>query len=394
MPRVRRHLPPRRNGCRSHFMNDPGLDEIRVCDPGRQYANLAGEINSAVHGVLAGGHYIMGPNVRAFEQEIAAYLGIPNAIALNSGTDAIHLALRALGIGPGDEVITTAFSFAATSEAIGIVGANPVFVDIAPGTFNLWPEAVVSAISPRTRAILPVHLFGQPADMAPILEAANANGIAIVEDCAQSMGATWRERFTGTLGTVGCYSFFPTKNLGAAGDGGLCVTQDNELADKLRMLRSHGWRKKYYQEILGINSRLDEIQAAILRVKLPHLTKWNARREKIAAAYDHALTGHPRIKLPERRADSFCVFHQYTIRIKERDQVQEFMRRSRIDTQVYYPFPLHRLPIHADLGHGDGTFPEAERTCQEVLSLPMFPELADGEVERICQTLIAAVDKT
>lgn len=364
---------------------------LSICDLKRQYQALRPEIDAAVAGVLASGHFIMGPSVKAFEAEVASYLGTDHAIAMNSGTDALHLALRALEIGPGDEVVTTAFTFAATSEAIGILGATPVLVDIDPATFNLRPDAVRQAITERTRAIIPVHLYGQPADMGPLLDLASQRGIAVVEDCAQSIGATWHGRQTGTLGTIGCFSFFPTKNLGAAGDGGMCVTRDPALAERLRMLRSHGWKRKYYQEVIGVNSRLDEMQAAILRVKLPHLADWNGRRRALAARYDRLLASMGGVRTPGTLPDTVPVFHQYTVRVPRRDSVSEALKRAGIETQVYYPYPLHLLPIHAPLGQGEGAFPEAERACREALSLPMFPELTDGEQDRVCEALEAAL---
>ncbi len=374
------------------------LSLLPICDLARQYQTLKPEIDAAVTGVLAGGHYIMGPNVKAFEQELGAYLGASHAIAMNSGTDALHLALRALQIGPGDEVITTAFTFAATSEAIGMVGATPVLVDIDPATFNLRPDQVARAITDRTRAILPVHLYGQPADMGPILELATARGLAVVEDCAQSIGSTWSApgqplRKTGTIGTIGCFSFFPTKNLGAAGDGGMCVTADPALAERLRMLRSHGWKRKYYQEILGINSRLDDLQAAILRVKLPHLERWNLSRRRIAARYDQLLADIPGVVVPGTLPDTVPVFHQYTVRVPERDRVAASLKEAGIETQVYYPYPLHLLPIHAALGNLEGTFPEAERACREVLSLPMFPEMTDSDQDGVVAAVKAALSR-
>ena len=369
---------------------------LSICDLARQYQGLKAEIDAAVAGVLASGHYIMGPNVKALEQEIASYLGTSNAIAMNSGTDALHLALRALEIGPGDEVITTAFTFAATSEAIGMVGATPVLVDIDPGTFNIRPDDVERAITPRTRAVLPVHLYGQPADMGPLVAFAERHRLAIVEDCAQSIGSTWSPpgqapRKTGTIGTIGCFSFFPTKNLGAAGDGGMCVTDDPELAGRLRMLRSHGWKRKYFQEILGVNSRLDDIQAAILRVKLPHLEEWNASRRRLAARYDRLLAGIPGVSTPKSLEGTVPVFHQYTVRVPDRDRVAAELKQAGIETQVYYPYPLHLLPIHAQLGKGEGAYPEAERACREVLSLPMFPELTEAEQDTVVERLAEAV---
>ncbi|MBU6429714.1 MAG: DegT/DnrJ/EryC1/StrS family aminotransferase [Cyanobacteria bacterium REEB65] len=370
--------------------------KLAICDLTRQYESMRAEIDAAVAAALASGHYIMGPNVKAFEQEIAAYLGTDHAIVMNSGTDALHLALRALGVGPGDEVVTTAFTFAATSEAIGIVGATPVLADIDAATFNVDAAAVEQAITSRTKAILPVHLYGQPVDMGPLRELAQRRGIAIVEDCAQAIGSTWAPaggdpRKTGTIGTIGCFSFFPTKNLGAAGDGGMCVTADPALAERLRMLRSHGWKSKYYQEVLGVNSRLDEIQAAILRVKLPYLESWNADRRRIAARYDRLLASLPGVATPGTLPDTLPVFHQYTVRVRDRDRVAGELKAAGIETQVYYPYPLHLLPIHAGLGKTAGAYPEAERACREVLSLPMFPELAELEQDRVVAALRQAV---
>ena len=362
---------------------------ISICDTARQYQSLKAELDAAVLDSLASGRYIMGPNVKAFETEIAEYLGLEHAIAMNSGTDALHLALRALGIGPGDEVITTAFTFAATSEAVGILGGTPVLVDIEPGTFNLDVNKIAAAITTRTKAIIPVHLFGQPCDMGPILALASQHGLAVVEDCAQAMGATWQGRKVGTIGTIGCFSFFPTKNLGGAGDGGLCATADAAIADRIRMLRSHGWKKKYFQEVIGVNSRLDDVQAAILRVKLPHLDRWNAARRAIAAAYDRAFDPLRDVSVPGTLPETEPVFHQYTVRVQGRDLVAAALKTEGIETQVYYPYPLHLLPIHAELGKGAGAYPEAERACSEVLSLPMFPELALDEQEAV----IAAVKK-
>jgi dTDP-4-amino-4,6-dideoxygalactose transaminase len=356
---------------------------ISICDTKRQYLGLKDELDAAMQAVMAGGHYIMGPNVKAFEEEFAREMGVAHAVAMNSGTDALHLALRALGIGPGDEVITTAFTFAATSEAIGILGATPVLVDIDPTTFNIHVAQVKAAITPRTRAIIPVHLFGQPADIGPLLDL----GIPVVEDCAQSTGATWKGLQTGTLGLVGCFSFFPTKNLGTAGDGGMCVTNDPAIADRIRMLRSHGWKRKYYQEVIGINSRLDELQAAILRVKLPHLKAWNEDRRAIAARYDELLKDVPGVVTPGTLPDTVPVFHQYTIRVQDRDRVSLALKELGIETQVYYPYPLHLLPIHEPLGKGEGAFPEAERACREVLSLPMFPGLTAAEQDEVVAAL-------
>ncbi|MEB3204464.1 MAG: DegT/DnrJ/EryC1/StrS family aminotransferase [Candidatus Sericytochromatia bacterium] len=357
----------------------------------RQVASLEPALTEAVREVLASGYFIMGPNVKAFEQEFAAALGSAHAIACNSGTDALHLALRALGIGPGDEVITTAFTFAATSEAIGIVGATPVLVDIDPATYAMDLGQVAQAIGPRTRVLLPVHLYGQPVPMDGLMALARAHDLFVVEDCAQATGARCGDRFVGTIGTIGCFSFFPTKNLGAPGDGGMCLTDDPALAETLRMLRSHGWKRKYYQELLGINSRLDEVHAAILRLKLPRLEGWNQRRQALAARYDSLLAQVPGVGLPGRVPDTTPVFHQYTVRVPARDAVAAFLKAEGIETQVYYPYPLHLLPIHASLGLTVGSLPEAERACDEVLSLPMFPELLDEEVDRVVDALRRAL---
>ncbi|MEB3237019.1 MAG: DegT/DnrJ/EryC1/StrS family aminotransferase [Candidatus Sericytochromatia bacterium] len=367
------------------------MNPLAICDMKRQVAALEPALTDAVREVLASGYFIMGPNVKAFEQEFAAALGSAHGIACNSGTDALHLALRALGIGPGDEVITTAFTFAATSEAIGIVGATPVLVDIDPVTYAMNLDQVARAIGPRTRVLLPVHLYGQPVPMGGLLELARTHGLHVVEDCAQATGARVGDRHVGTLGTIGCFSFFPTKNLGAPGDGGMCLTDDPALAETLRMLRSHGWKRKYYQELLGINSRLDEVHAAILRIKLPHLEAWNSRRRELADRYDRLLADVAEVGLPGRIPGTTPVFHQYTVRVPERDAVAAFLKAEGIETQVYYPYPLHLLPIHVAMGLEPGSLPEAERACHEVLSLPMFPELLDGEVDRVVDALRRAL---
>jgi dTDP-4-amino-4,6-dideoxygalactose transaminase len=366
---------------------------IPICDLIRQHHQLRPELARVFADVLARGAFINGPNVAAFEEELAAYLRSPQAVGLNSGTDALHLALRALDIGPGDEVITTPFSFAATSEAIAMVGARPVFADIDPATFTIDPAAVAAAVTPRTRAIIPVHLYGLPAAMDGILKVAQRHQLAIVEDCAQSIGATIGNDFTGTLGTIGAFSFFPSKNLGACGDAGAVVTKDTALADRVRRLRAHGAAVKYHHDELGVNSRLDELQAAILRVKLPHLEHWIERRRTIAAWYTVAL-GRLGIATPSdsRQQNVRHVYHQFTIRVpEERDRVARTMRDGGVATMVYYPVPLHLQAVHAGLGLGEGAFPHAERAAREVLSLPMFPELRDTEIDRVVSAIGAAL---
>jgi dTDP-4-amino-4,6-dideoxygalactose transaminase len=340
------------------------------------------ELHEAAVRVLRSAHYIMGPEVRAFEEEAARYLGAAHAVSCHSGTDALVLALRALGVGPGDEVLTTPFTFFATAEAISNVGARPVFVDIDPETFNLDPCLLDQAVTARTRAVIPVHLFGRPCDMAGILAAASRHGLKVVEDCAQSFGARYGTRTVGTLGHVGCYSFFPTKNLSGFGDGGLLATDDPDLAAAARMLRVHGSRRKYHNEVVGYNSRLDEFQAALLRVKLPHVDAWNAGRSRAAAAYQELLEGDDWIVLPEP-CDGH-VFNQYTIRVRTgqgRDGLQARLAAEGIDTMVYYPVPCHRLKVY-EQSHPGVACPEAELACGEVLSLPLWPDM-DPDVQAI-----------
>jgi dTDP-4-amino-4,6-dideoxygalactose transaminase len=357
---------------------------IPALDLTRQYRAIAPEVDAAVAQVLAAGVFINGPNVAALEDEIARYVGTRYAVGLNSGTDALHLALRALDIGPGDEVVTTPFSFAATSEVIGIVGATPVFADIDPVTFNLDPAAVEAAIGPRTRAIVPVHLYGQPAPMDAIKVLARRHHLAIVEDCAQSIGASIDGRRTGSLGTIGAFSFYPSKNLGAYGDGGMIVTDDRALAERIRRLRAHGAGTKYHHDELGVNSRLDEMQAAILRVKLRHLEAWIERRRAIAARYTDGLVGLRRLVLADVPPAGRHVYHQFTIRVPlERDRLSQALRDRDIQTAIYYPVPLHLQPVHAALGHRPGAFEHAEVAAHEVLSLPVFPELRDDEVDAV-----------
>ena len=329
--------------------------------------------------------------MKAFEEEAARYLGVRHAVACNSGTDALVLGLRAMGIGPGDEVITTPFTFFATAEAISNVGARPVFVDIDPGTFNLDPSWIDRAVTSRTRAILPVHLFGRPCEMAGILGAAARHGLKVMEDCAQAFGARFHGKAVGSLGHAGAFSFFPTKNLSGFGDGGLLATDDGPLADAARMLRVHGSRRKYHNEVVGYNSRLDELQAALLRVKLPHVDAWNADRRAAAERYQALLEGEDRIQLPE-----LCdghVFNQYTVRLQnpalDRDGIQAALAREGIDTMVYYPVPCHRLKVYA-LSHAEVACPEAELAGTEVLSLPFWPGM-DGDLQDTVASALAGL---
>lgn len=367
-----------------------GLPKIPVLDLTPEIEALWDELMAAIQGVLKSGQFIMGPNVKAFEQEAAAYLGVKHAVGVNSGTDALVIALRAAGIGPGAEVITTPFTFFATAEAVSQVGATPVFVDIDPRTFNINPELIEPAITPRTSAILPVHLYGQAADMDPIMELAEKYNLNVIEDTAQAFGGEYKGRKLGTIGDAGCFSFFPSKNLGAFGDGGLIATNDDEIAEKARMLRVHGAKKKYYNEVIGYNSRLDEIQAAILRVKLPHIDEWNEARRQAAYSYNKLLKDVPGVVTPYEAPYARHVYHQYTIRLPGgmRDNVKQFLADQGIGTMVYYPVPVHRLPAYAGYNY---SLAEAEKAAGEVLSLPIWPKILEETQSRITKVLEASL---
>lgn len=354
---------------------------IPMVDLKAQYEALRPALEPAIAASLAATQYILGPNVQAFEQEAARYLGARHAIGCASGTDALHLALAALDIGAGDEVITTPFTFIATAEAIRYLGAVPVFVDIDARTFNIDPDAVEAAIGPRTKALLPVHLFGQPADMARLAQLARDHGLVLVEDCAQSFGASTPDGFTGTLGTAGAFSFFPSKNLGCFGDGGMITTNDDAVAERLRVLRNHGQTRRYHHPLVGYNSRLDELQAVVLRHKLPHIDGYNRERRRVAARYDAGLAGLP-LETPARSGGTH-VFHQYTLLAERRDAIMAALHEAGIASAIYYPVPLHRQPAFADTVSG-AALPVAERSAARCLSLPMFPELDDARVDRIC----------
>jgi len=361
---------------------------VPVLDLAPQLESLWEDLNRAIQRTLRSTRYILGPEVLAFEQEAARFLGVRHAIGCNSGTDALVIGLRALGIGPGDEVITTPFTFFATAEAISQVGAVPVFVDVEEESMNLDPALVERAVTLRTRAILPVHLFGRPCDMAGLLDIARRRGLMVVEDCAQSFGARYRGRRTGTLGQLGAFSFFPSKNLGCCGDGGLLATSDDDLADLARALRVHGSRKKYHNEMVGYNSRLDEIQAAVLRVKLPHVEAWNEGRRRVAATYRRLLEGRAGIVVPP--VVEGHVFHQYTVRVPgcDRDRLQARLQEEGVETMVYYPVPCHRLKLYED-SHAHVACPVAERLCAEVISLPIWPEMDEAAQGAVARALLA-----
>jgi len=349
-----------------------------------QYASLKDELLPAVEKVLAGGHYILGANVATLEEEIATCAGVKFGIGVNSGSDALTLALRALGIGPGDEVITTPFTYIAPGESIHQMGARLVFADIDPRTFNLDPAKVAKKITPRTKAIIPVHLFGQAAPMNELMTLAVPRRIHVVEDCAQAMGAACHDRPVGSFGRLGCFSFYPTKNLGADGDGGMLVTNDEALAGKLRMLRVHGIERRYFHDLHGYNSRLDELQAAILRVKLPRLKQWNERRTEIAARYDAGLKNLP-VELPVTAPGNTHVYHVYAMRTSQRDELQEFLAGRGVPTIIYYPLPLHLQKVYSDLGHRVGDFPIAEAVSKSILPLPIYPELTNDQVDYVIE---------
>jgi dTDP-4-amino-4,6-dideoxygalactose transaminase len=355
---------------------------IPVLDLQAQYQSIRAEMDAAVLGILESGHFVLGPNVKALEQEVAQVCGCEYGVGVASGTDALRLAMDILEIGPGDEVITTPFTFIATANTISRAGATPVFVDIEPRTFNLDPALVERAITERTRALLPVHLFGQLADMDALMELAARYNLPVIEDSAQAIGATWNGKPACSFGLLGCLSFYPTKNLGAYGDGGMAVTCNPEVAAKLDVLRRHGGRVKYHAERLGYNSRLDELQAAILRVKLRHLADWTAGRQRVAARYDELLADVP-VATPYLAPQATHVYHQYTIRAPRRDELRAFLKEQGIGTMVYYPLPLHLQEMYAELGPGEGSFPEAERAAREVLALPIYPELTGEQIEQV-----------
>ena len=348
---------------------------IPILDLKAQYASIEKEIDKAIKRVLQSGQFILGPEVEALEKEVATVCGCKYGIGVASGTDALRLTLAALEIGPGDEVITTPFTFIATASCILHCGAKPVFVDIDPRTFNIDPDKIEKAITKKTKAIIPVHLYGQPAEMDKIMAIARTYNLYVIEDAAQAIGAKYKGKPVGQFGIAGCLSFFPTKNLGAYGDGGMVVTNDADLAERIDILRKHGSKKKYHAELLGFNSRLDEIQAAILRVKLRYLDKWTEARRQIACRYNEGLKNLP-IITPFESQGVYHIYHQYTIRSKERDKLISFLKESGITTLVYYPVPIHLQKLFSFLGYREGDFIEAENASDEVLSLPMYPELS------------------
>lgn len=367
---------------------------VPLLDLTRQDPDLKREIARRVEEIFATGRFVMGPVHEEFERAFASEVGAAHAVAVSSGTDALLVSLMALGVGPGDEVITSPFTFFASAGEVSRLNATPVFVDIEPDSFNLDPERLEAAVTGRTKAIQPVHLYGQCADMEPILEIAGRRGVPVVEDACQAIGAADRGRAAGTLGSMAAFSFYPTKNLGGAGDGGAVTTNDEGTASLLRSLRLHGETSRYHHARVGGNFRMDAIQAAVLLAKLPHLKSWNERRRAIAARYgellaDAALSG--RVTLPSEVPGRRHVYHQYVVRVPDRDRVKERMSAEGIATSVFYPVPLHLQECFAGLGYREGSFPEAEKAAKEVLALPIFSEMTDGEVERVAESLLASI---
>jgi dTDP-4-amino-4,6-dideoxygalactose transaminase len=350
-----------------------------------QYNELAHEIDPAVHDVMAGGAYVMGPNHKAFEEEMAALHKVKHGIAVNSGTDALRIMMDAAGIGPGDEVITTAFTFVASTETIVQTGATPVFVDIDPATFNINPGLIEAAITARTKAIMPIHLFGQLSDVTKINEIARKFNLIVLEDAAQAVGNEFEGVPAGNFGLAASLSFYVTKNLGAAGDGGLILTNDDEIAEKCKSIRVHGMgRERYYYDYLGYTSRLDEIQAAVLRIKLRRQMAWNARRNELAALYMESLTGAD-VQLPTTSAGNNNTWHQFAILSTRRDALQAHLKEKGVDSMIYYPVPLHFHEPYKKYGHGEGSLPVSERVCREVLCLPIHPHLSDEQVRHAAE---------
>lgn len=368
--------------------------QIELINLKRQYKNLKDEISQAIEKVLENGQYILGPEVKAFEKEIAEYLGVKYAIGVANGTDALVLSLKALGIGPGDEVITTPFTFFATAEAVSQVGATPVFVDIDPDTYNINPDLIEEKITEKTKAILPVHIFGQPCDMDKIMQIAKKHNLYVIEDACQAIGSEYKGQKVGTFGDVACFSFFPTKNLGGYGDGGMVVTNNKDLAEEVDILRKHGSKKKYYNEEIGYNSRLDELQAAILRVKLKYLDVWNSQRISAANKYNELLKDlSDVIKTPYKLPEVKHIYHLYCIQSEKREFLMEKLKEYGIATGIYYPVPLHLQKAYANLGYKEGDFPVAEEVCRKIFAIPMYPEITDKEINYVSEVLHKIVNE-
>ncbi len=363
---------------------------IPLLDLKAQYASVRTEIDAAIDEVITGAGFIGGPKVRQLEDEIASYCGSRYAVGCASGTDALILALEAMGVGAGDEVITTPFTFIATAEAISRVGAKPVFVDIEASTYNIDPSALEAAITDKTKAVIPVHIFGQAADMDDINRMAKARGLLVIEDACQAIGGKYKERPVGSLADAAAFSFFPSKNLGCAGDGGMMTTDDERTAAVAAKLRTHGTSKKYYHDLLGFNSRLDALQAAILLVKLPHLDGWSAVRREKAKIYDALFEG-TEIVTPACSGDSEHVYHLYIVRSPKRNAVMEALKAASIGSGIYYPLPLHLQEVYRSLGYAEGSLPVSEAACKETFALPLFPEITEEQQREVARTVLSAL---
>ncbi|MEH7384298.1 DegT/DnrJ/EryC1/StrS family aminotransferase [Bacillus sp. JJ1521] len=349
---------------------------VPMLDLTEQYQTLKPQIHDAMEEVMSNAHFILGKNVKQLESDIAEYSNVNYGVGVANGSDALHISLEACGVGAGDEVIVPSFTFFATAGAVARTGATPVFVDINPKTFNIDPEKIKAAITEKTKGIIPVHLYGQMAELDEIASIAKEHNLFVIEDAAQAIGSEYKGKKPGELGTTACYSFFPTKNLGAYGDGGMIVTNDEDIAEKMRVIRVHGSKPKYYHHVLGYNSRLDELQAAILNVKFPHLNDWSRQRIRNADNYTRLLNEHvPHVVTPFKEEHNYHIYHQYTIRVEKRDELQAFLKENGVETMVYYPKPLHLQPVFAELGYKEGDLPETEKASNEAISLPMFPEL-------------------
>jgi dTDP-4-amino-4,6-dideoxygalactose transaminase len=360
---------------------------VPLLDLSAQYRPICAEISKAIDAVLGDQQFILGPPVERFEREIASACNVAHAIGVASGSDALLLALMALGVEAGDEVITTPYTFFATGGAIARLSAKAVFVDIDPSTYNIATDQIEAKITPRTRAIMPVHLFGQCADMDSILEIANRHHIPVIEDAAQAIGATYKGRAAGSIGTLGCFSFFPSKNLGAAGDGGMVTTHDPALAEKVRILRVHGSKPKYYHSLLGINSRLDSIQAAILSVKLPYLNEWTQKRSENAQFYNSQFMGIPSVVTPYIAPYNQSIYNQYVLRVPHRDALVAYLKKSGIGCEIYYPVPLHLQPCFSEWKGKEGDFPQSEKAALETIALPIYSELTLDQKIQVVETI-------
>ena len=361
--------------------------QVPLLDLKAQYATIKDEILQAISDVCESQYFALGPAVAEFEQKIAAYCGCKYAVGVSSGTDALLVSLMALDIRQGDEVITTPFSFFATAGSIIRVGAKPVFVDIEPDSYNIDPNLIEEKITDKTKAIIPVHLYGQAAQMKPITEIAQRHNLAVIEDAAQGIGASQDGTMCGNFGDFGCFSFYPTKNLGAFGDGGLVTTSKEALAEKLRILRDHGQKPRYFYNMVGGNFRLDAIQAAVLNVKLKYLDQWNEKRRQNAALYNDFFCDSP-VTTPKISSNNICTYHQYTIAVPDRDNLQKYLSENQIGSAIFYPKPLHLQDCFSELGYGQGDLPVTEKLCNEVLSLPIYPELSSEQIEYVARTIL------